>query len=168
MGRDKSRLPWRGTTLIETVIAAVRQVATPVSVVGGTPVEGCEFVADRWPGFGPVGGIATALLHSRAAYSLVVACDMPVIQPEFLQKLIDGASDHDAAVPQTSDGQIHPLCAVWSSTSLPVFQRAIAANEHTLRRVIEQLNCRFLKADAAFVTNVNTPSEYTEAVAKGE
>jgi len=168
MGRNKANLPWQGGTLIEAVISTLSRVSTQVSVVGGEPLSGVRHIPDRWPEYGPVGGIATSLIDSSSPYSLVAACDMPALTFEFLRQLIARASGHDAAIPVTVDGRQHPLCAVWSCSALPVFENAIAEGEHTLRRVIERLDWIPVEGDTAALANLNTPVEYAEAVRKGE
>src|SRR4051812_30622740 len=111
MGQDKARLPWRGTTLVESVTSVLMEVTNPVAIVGGDPVPGWLYIPDRWPGFGPVGGITSALISSTNDYSLVVACDMPNLEAGFLRRLVESAAGHAVAVPKTADGRIHPLCA---------------------------------------------------------
>lgn len=167
MGRDKSRLPWGGTTLIETIAAEIAVLGTaPVATVGGVPVAGLRYVEDPLSGYGPVAGIAAALRDARQPWILAVACDMPGIRADFLRTLLQ-AAEGSGAIPVTPDGRMHPLCAVWSATALRSFERALEAGEHRLRRVVSDLQCVFVPVDEpGLLRNVNTPEEYAAALAQ--
>lgn len=166
MGRDKARLPWGGRTLIEFIAAEVAAVTGSAAIVGGEPVAGRKYVEDPVVGYGPVAGIAAALRDSRQPWTLVVACDMPVIEAGLLHRLLN-AAEGSGAIPVTPDGRMHPLCAVWSTAeALPAFERALASGEHTLRNVVRGLQFVFLPVDdAGLLRNLNTPEEYADALA---
>jgi len=170
MGRDKSRLPWGQSTLIEMVAAEVAAVTGSVATVGGEPIPGIRYVADPLSGYGPVAGIAAALRDSSEPWTLAVACDMPGITGAFLQRLLREAQGSEGAIPVTSDGRTHPLCAVWSTAAArETFDRALEAGEHTLRHVVRGLRCVFPAVDdPGLLRNVNTPEEYAEALAQGQ
>src|SRR5579862_9486242 len=88
MGQDKACLPYRGTTLLAHVVATVRSVAGPVLVVADVAEkyalpDRMPVVGDLFPGTGPLGGLVTGLSHvaARGSYHVVVACDMPRLNP---------------------------------------------------------------------------------------
>ena len=76
-------------------------------------------VEDAFPDTGPLGGIYTGLQHCwlSGSRALVVACDMPLLQPTLLTELLRLAPGHDAVVP-LRDGLPEPLCAVYSTVCL--------------------------------------------------
>lgn len=165
MGRDKADLPWRNSTLLRHIAGQVRNATGSVTLVGGKAIQEFRHVPDLWPGFGPVGAIATALRDSGTSTILAVACDMPQVHFSFLTSLLEIAGEQ-CAVPVTPDGRMHPLCAVYSQTDLPVFERAIEAGEHKLQNVVGRLNYTVVPVtDMGLVSNVNTPAEYAEALA---
>ncbi|MEF8781973.1 MAG: molybdenum cofactor guanylyltransferase [Haloarculaceae archaeon] len=61
------------------------------------------FALDENPGAGPMAGIATGLAAVEAEYTVVVACDMPFVDPSFVEFLFERASGHDAAVPRPDE-----------------------------------------------------------------
>lgn len=164
MGRDKACLPWEGGTLIQYVAHQVRLAAGSVFQIGGKPVHGLQSAPDLYPGFGPVGGIASALLHSDAENNLVVACDMPFVTAALLRRLFEPAAG-DVAVASAA-GRLHPVCAVWRRSALGVLLTAIATDERRLFGVIEKLDVVAVPADEAAVRNVNTPAEWLKAAAQ--
>ena len=98
MGRPKHRVVVGGRELAGRVGDALRTAGChPVFQVGvDDPVAGLEFVPDRWPGAGPVGGIITALEHLEQWRTtggggpdeiLVAACDLPDLDATTLELL---------------------------------------------------------------------------------
>src|SRR4051812_45370219 len=120
MGRDKALLPFRGGGLAESIARSVRLAAGSAVVVGRAELAGYPAIPDIYPGEGPLGGILTALRHSRAYWNLIVACDMPELTPAFLAELLDAAdnADADALLPAGPSGRLEPLCAVYHRRAL--------------------------------------------------
>src|SRR5262252_2215251 len=110
MGRDKARLPFRGSELVSVVAAAVARAAGNVTLIGHSELPA---IPDRYPGEGPLGGILTALHHTSSDWNLIVACDMPEISGVFLSELLAQAmgSHADVLLPCGPDGLEQPLCA---------------------------------------------------------
>src|SRR6185437_7990145 len=115
MGRDKARLPLKSSLLIEDVTAKLGFVAQNVALVGESqryrdlPFECLD---DLRPGLGPLAGIETALASGRGELNLIVACDMPNIQIDWLRGLVRRAMNHesDCVVCRDTSGGVHPLC----------------------------------------------------------
>src|SRR6516165_5082771 len=94
MGRDKALLPAGSRTLAEQIAHSVRQAAGNVTLIGDPEKYaslGLPVISDAVKRRGPMGGIYTALLHSKEDWNLVVACDMPGLTPDFLRALIQAA-----------------------------------------------------------------------------
>jgi molybdopterin-guanine dinucleotide biosynthesis protein A len=169
MGREKATLPWQGTTLIRHIAAIVESAAGSVATVGGSPVPGIRHLPDQYPGFGPVGGIATALCDSRTDWNLVIACDMPCVTGEFLASLLQraflvepGPGFAPILIPVTGDGRTHPLCAAYHCSVKPTVLEAVDGGIHKLLDVVARAgSIPFPVDDNALVRNVNTPGEWT-------
>jgi molybdopterin-guanine dinucleotide biosynthesis protein A len=93
MGQPKAllRLTPDGPTLIELALAAVRSVAADAILVTNAPETyaflGCRMVADQFPGLGALAGIHAGLAVSAHEHNLIVACDMPFLNPALLAAL---------------------------------------------------------------------------------
>ena len=163
MGRDKALLPFGGVPLVVHVARVVAGATGSATLVG--PRErygelGWPLVEDEVSGEGPLGGLIAALAASTAERSLVVACDMPWLQVESLQALIQCDSDADVVVARGERG-IEPLCAVYRRRCLPVLRGALNEGERAVRRVLERLVvAEWLVPDARLVTNANTAGEW--------
>jgi molybdenum cofactor guanylyltransferase len=163
MGTDKSRLVIEGVPLIARIIACVREICPALTVVGH-PARYSDLsvpvVPDAVSGQGPLAGIETALRLTDADWNLILACDMPALDSATLAALFAAASECDAVVPRTPDGEIEPLCAVYHRRSHPIIAGALASGVRKVRSVLPSLAIRYLSVDRADVfTNLNTPED---------
>lgn len=163
MGTDKSRLLVEGVPLIDRTIACIREVCPSVTLVGDPvryPDLSLPVIADAVSGQGPLAGIETALRFTDADWNLIVACDMPALDSATLGALFAAASDCDAVVPRTPDGEIEPLCAVYHRRGHPVIAGAFAGGIRKVRSVLPSLAIRYLSVDRSDVfTNLNTAED---------
>jgi molybdopterin-guanine dinucleotide biosynthesis protein A len=183
MGRQKALLNFGGEPLILRQVRLVQSAGVPVQVVGLPELYrqfGLEGIADEEPGLGPLGGIATALAHSRCDWNLIVAVDLPNVTAAWLRALLGRAFDSgaDALLPR-SEGGLEPLCAAYHRRCLEPIRGALARG---VRKVtdglagpppcrIEEIGpeewIRFAPGGKLF-ENINTPAEYERAVPGGE
>ena len=161
MGKDKARLPFRGVVLAEAVARQVREAAGNVTLVGHPELEG---IPDRYPGEGPLGGILTALHHTSADWNLIVACDMPELSAQFLERLLVVTASTDSAIvlPYGVDGRPEPLCAVYHRRALPDLEAAFARGVRKVTAAMEGIPiARFDVTEVAVFQNVNTPEDWS-------
>ena len=171
MGQDKALLPRNGLTLLEIVVHTLRPLVGEIVIVADRAdryaLPDCRTVGDAYPQTGPLGGILTGLAALGAGAHLVVACDMPTLQPAALRLLLDSAApDWDVIVPEI-DGRLEPLCAVYADTAIPALQlflegggRALHLALKTLRTLrIPEAELRRHDPSLLTFTNLNTPHD---------
>ena len=77
---------------------------------------------------GPLGGLASALAWADlngADRVLTIPCDMPFLPADLLARLDQALTADTAVAVAASGGRLHPICALWRTTALPVLvQRA--------------------------------------------
>jgi molybdopterin-guanine dinucleotide biosynthesis protein A len=184
MGRDKALLEFQGSTLVARIAECVRGVTGNVTLIG--PPDryrdlGYTVIADRATGYGPLGGVYTALVSTRAEWNLIVACDMPLVTPEFLEALFrdaeSGPSTADCVIPELTvepeldqqeldrEGRLRrldPLCAVYQRRCATAARRAIDRKVLKMHDFVSTLRLRkHPVADPAPLSNVNTPTEWS-------
>src|SRR5438132_56454 len=111
MGANKALLRVRpgGPTLIEIVVGRLRKggFEAPLLVVANGESDyaflGLPVATDDVPGAGPLGGILTALSHSAYPRVLVVACDMPLLNPEVVRYMAQLPDSSDVLMPRWFD-----------------------------------------------------------------
>ena len=90
MGRDKAFLEWEGKTLLVRSLAVARAFTEEVRIVGDAQKFSAfaPVVEDILPEHGPLGGIHAALSQGTADLNLMLAVDLPFVEPAFLTFLI--------------------------------------------------------------------------------
>ena len=164
MGRDKAMLPWRSRPLVESVAEAVRNAAGSVTLIG-EPERYADLelpvIRDLRAFLGPLGGLETALKTGLGELNLIVACDMPDLAVDSLKRLLKSAEENEAlcTYAKDSNGQAHPLCAVYRSACLPFVEDAIARRRLRMVDLVRDLDGAPFDWQGA-IANVNTPSEW--------
>jgi len=157
-------LPWRNQTLVENVASKVRDATGNVALVGRPAIDGLidiECIPDVRPGFGPLSGIETALSSGRGDLNLIVACDLPLLESEWLKSLIHTTVSREAKCVVATDaaGRVHPLCGVYRSDCLPHVSKALDEGRLKLMDLIEELRAEFVEVPVP-IWNINTPEEW--------
>lgn len=160
MGRDKALLPWGAATLLDHMLAILRDAGATRCLVSGAR-DGYDAIADRYPDLGPVGGIASAAAALGPGRLLVVPVDMPLLDASMLKPLA------------TSEG----ACAHWDASRLPMaltlspssravieYVAALPGRSRSLHAIQAALDTRVLvtvQAHRARLSNANTPEEWS-------
>ena len=95
------------------------------------------FAVDEVPDRGPVAGIEAGLGAVETEYAMVVAADMPFLDPDIVAYLFERAAGHDAAVPRPGEW-FEPLHAVYKTA--PSVAACTRALEVENPRIIEPLS----------------------------
>jgi molybdopterin-guanine dinucleotide biosynthesis protein A len=175
MGRDKALLKLGGVPMVVRAARLAQPYVASVAIVA--PQErytrlGLRIVPDRWPGAGPLGGIATALGSRSAEWNLILGCDLPFLTLEWIGWLISRGleSPAHAVVPESGRG-LEPLAAMYHQSCETALTAAV---ERGVRRVTEGLSeipferismseWREFDPTGALFENMNTPEDYAEA-----
>ena len=173
MGSDKANLLLGGQTLLQRVIATMRQVFPHVIVSVRQLRSGLDLpqVCDEQSGGGPLAGLAAGLGHIATPWAFVVACDMPFVEPAMVKLLAGYRSQCQAVVPVVQ-GHPQPLAAFYAGSCLGTLRAHLAGGgKNSLRAVLEQLQVSYvdeselLKADPALRSffDLDTPQDVATA-----
>jgi len=166
MGRDKALLPYGGKTLVEHVARAVREAAGTVTLVGAPErykALGLAAMADQREGCGPLAGIETALMRTRANWNLIVACDMPLVEASYLRSLLEAAeeSDGQCLAPVCGSARRQPLCAVYHRSCLEKITEALEAGVRKVAEALERLRVvDWPVEEDRWLANINTAEDW--------
>lgn len=130
IGGSKPDRPLAGTRLLTHALRAARRWGGPTVLVLRDPdqVSAVEdpVILDDPDIPGPLGGLAAALAWAAvngADCVLTIPCDMPFL-PTDLRARLNAALTSDVGVAvAASDGRLHPVCALWRTTVLPVLRQ---------------------------------------------
>jgi molybdopterin-guanine dinucleotide biosynthesis protein A len=159
MGTDKGALPFGDETMLDRIVRITRSIAGEVIVVGRSDQHlpaGSAAIHDAVEDLGPLAGIAAGLAASRTDLNLVVACDMPLINPQVLQRLVAMIDDHDACVAMV-DGHASALCGVYRSRIASDAQALLDAGERRVMRLLDRVQTK--RVDAALLRDIDPELE---------
>jgi molybdenum cofactor guanylyltransferase len=179
MGLPKATLPFgpelmlqRVTRLLAEVVAPIVVVAAPGQQLPRLPPH-IAIARDRREGRGPLEGLAAGLasLVGRADAAYVTSCDVPLLQPDFVRRVIQELGSHDVAVPMI-DGYHHTLAAVYRISVLPHIEALLAEGRLRPFFLYQRVNTRELAAAdlcpvdprQLSLLNINHPDDYLAAL----
>ena len=179
MGSPKALLAFGPETMLQRVVRLLDTVVAPVVVVAapGQPLpalpEAVTIARDAREGRGPLEGLRAGLraLPDTVDAAYVTSCDVPLLVPAFVRRMIELAGGHDIAVLET-DGFAHPLAAVYRRRTLPNVEALLAQDRLRPAFLFETARTRRVApdevadADPELLTlrNVNTPADYAGAL----
>jgi molybdopterin-guanine dinucleotide biosynthesis protein A len=129
-----------------------------------------DCIHDVYPGKGALGGIYTGLSSSDSERNLVVAGDMPFLNPGLIDYLISATPGFDVVMPRL-DGLIQPLHAVYSKDCLPLIRAQLERGQLQIRVFLGEVRVRYVEGaeidafDPRHLSffNINTPRDLEEA-----
>ena len=130
-----------------------------------------RFALDTDPDQGPMAGIATGLAAVESEYAAVVACDMPFVDPAFVEYLFERARSHEAAVPRP-DEWFQTTQAVYHADAMDdACRRALDRGEHRIVEPLFDLDYVVVEREEVLehttmetFENLNTREEFEAAV----
>ena len=180
MGTSKALLPFGPETMLQRVVRLLGTVVSPIVVVAAGVQElpalpAATIVArDEREAHGPLEGIRAGLkaLPEDTSAAYITSCDVPLLVPAFVQRMIELAEGYDIAVTEI-DGFAHPLSAVYRRTALPHAEELLAADQLRISHLFQRLNTRRVQTsemtsvdpDLRTLRNLNTQDDYLAALA---
>lgn len=94
MGADKATLPWKGSTLLETVVRTARQWTDDCVLLGSAErlpdsLADMPRLPDSYTGIGPIAGLHALLICRRDTWCLLLSCDVPGVTIQTISALLD-------------------------------------------------------------------------------
>ena len=170
MQQDKALMRFNDHYLIEYAIDVLQQLTADIRIIGN-PLK-YEFlkrpvIPDQVASHGPLCGIYTGLKISTNRYNLFLACDMPLMKPEFFWFLLERIRGADAAVMRLIDGKVEPLAAVYSKSGIPTIEGNMALQNYKINDFLDRARVTYLGEEelskiglsAWIFTNVNTSED---------
>ncbi|MFK7911125.1 MAG: NTP transferase domain-containing protein [Akkermansiaceae bacterium] len=170
MGSNKSELVLRdGLTQRERGEKLLESVCDEVYVSTRDDAGEKNTITDAFGSIGPLGAIASAQQNDPNSAWLVLACDLPLLEPEHLTQLADLRQPEKDATCFTSatDGLPEPLCTIWEPSSVTPVKIAVEANKRCPRSVLLSLDTNALPSPGLWpLANTNTEADLVEIKAR--
>jgi len=170
MGFDKALLRIGGKPLIQSLADLAAQLAGEVLISTNDPTHylflNLPIVEDTYKGQGPLAGLHAGMARTKKSLVLLLGCDLPNASRMPLGRIVDGAPGFDAVVPRTSDGRLHPHCAVYRRTCLDLLREQLEAGRNKAAEFLSRpgLHVRVLDPEEggfsdSDLVNLNTPED---------
>ena len=182
MGFSKAWLPFGDETMLGRVVRIVRSVVDTVVVVAAAdqelPTLPAEviIVRDAHPDRGPLQGLLAGLsaLSPTIDRAFVASCDIPLLSPNFIERMLELADNHEIAVTFDEVGDVafyHSLAAVYRPTVIPHIEKLLAGPRRSVASLLDLVPTNRLKVPdlvsvdptGGWVINVNLYSDYEQA-----
>lgn len=168
MGTDKGFLMLNNKPFVQYSIDAVKPLVSEIIIVSDNSdydVFRLKRINDITKDAGPVSGIYSGLEASKTEYNLILSCDIPFINSEVLQKLIDAVDEPSEIIQAQSEGKTMPLIALYKRTIKDKFKSFLEQDERRLRVAIEACQYKNIVLDEAHqnsTLNVNTKEDFKQ------
>ena len=144
IGGDKPHRLLGGARLLDRAMTTARAIAAPMILVVREPDQVDGFagtVVLDTPGIaGPLAGLFSALAWAADAGAdrvLTLPCDMPFLPADLYPRLESALTEDVGAAVAASGGRLHPVCALWRTTTTPTLARRASEGRLSLRGLSE-------------------------------
>ena len=182
MGSPKALLPFGEEKMLQRVVRLVSEivpheqivvVSAPGQELPSLPAA-VRLAEDKRADRGPLEGLAAGLEAITPKTEIVYAtsCDVPLLQPAFIEYLFQQIGNHDLVIPQ-EESFYHPLAACYRTSVLPSIHELLAADRLRPFYLLEKLDSiaipidqlRIADPELVSLNNLNTPTQYLAALA---
>nr|WP_262897375.1 molybdenum cofactor guanylyltransferase [Salegentibacter sp. BDJ18] len=172
MGRDKGLVSLNKDPMIAHVLRELETLKIPTKIIANNsaykkfklPVYS-DVIADK----GPMGGLLTAMENTRAEMVLLIACDMPFITANAIERLLNNA-DKEQIITSISNQKINPLFSVYPVILKEKIKKSITEGELKMTDFILKNPHVLLpfedEKSGKIFNNINTETERKEAEKK--
>ncbi len=180
MGTPKATLPFGPEVMLQRVIRLLGTVVSPIVAVAARDQslpalpETVIVTRDEREAKGPLEGIRAGLsaLPESIDAAYITSCDVPLLVPAFVERMIELMGDHDIAVIEI-DGFAHPLSAIYRRNTLPHVESLLQADRLRPVFLFDAVRTRRVKKEEMLgvdpqlntLRNLNTPEDYRAALA---
>jgi len=181
MGAPKATLPFGAETMLQRVVRLLGSVVSPIVAVAAREQvlpelpDSVIVTRDEREQRGPLEGLRAGLkaLPDSVDAAYVTSCDVPLLAPGFVARMIELLGEHDIAVMEI-DGFAHPLSAVYRRSTLPPVESLLAQDKLRPVFLFDAVRTRRVRpgemtsVDPQLRTlrNLNTREDYLEALAE--
>lgn len=136
--------------VIEIIIDKFNTVFDETIIISNEPDLyrhfGLKVYTDIYPRLGPISGIHSGLVNAMNDVIFVVGCDMPFINMELVQYMLDQLGDHETVVPSI-DSNLQPISAVYSRKCIPLLADCLENDKLKLTLIFKELDAVIINED---------------------
>lgn len=137
----------------------------PVVAIGGEPgLLTVPTIADRYPGEGPLGAVATGATFARTGWVLTSTCDLPLVQASTFAALVAAIDPGtpDTAVVATVGGEPQVSLGCWPASWARAIHRDIRGGERRFRHLLTLGPVTHCEVDAADLRDADDEATFAK------
>ena len=174
MGFDKCTIKVNNKFLIEIIAEQLEEVFENIILVSNDleRFKNTKYmvVKDIIADSGPIGAIYTALKKATSKYVFIIACDMPIINLDYIKYMIELIkSENVEGIVSYNCKYIEPLYAFYSIDMISTFEKELKKNNLKLLDVIKSCKIHYIEEEKwreccsgmDIFTNLNYESDLT-------
>ncbi|GFZ29731.1 molybdenum cofactor guanylyltransferase [Clostridium zeae] len=152
MGFDKQFLKFENKQLIDVIAEKLYTSFEEVIVISNKPdyYNGSKYkvISDEIEAIGPIAGIYEGLKAAKGQYVYFIACDMPIINIDFIDFMKDKLIEETKQCCVVErESYIEPFNAFYSKSLLPKVKQMIQADKRSLKHLIKASDTLYIKED---------------------
>jgi molybdenum cofactor guanylyltransferase len=179
MGVPKATLPFGPETMLQRVVRLLGTVVSPIVAVAAREQllpelpESVIVARDEREAKGPLEGLRAGFraLPDSVELAYATSCDVPLLVPGFVERMIELLGDQDIAVMEI-DGFPHPLSAVYRRSVLPHIEALLAKDRLRPVFLFDAVRTRRVRTgemvsvdqELRTLRNLNTREDYLAAL----
>lgn len=171
--KERNKALWKleGRTFLEQIalqLSHFNELLLSVDEAGPFLDCGLKIVRDIYRGYGAISGLHSALRQCTSDALFVVPCDMPLFKKEladYVLQFVNG--EYEAYIVTTSEGELVPLCGVYTKSCAAKMQRQIAKKDYSLQGLLQTISVRKIPLTYTcfgdeVVSTISTPTQYRQ------
>ena len=172
MGTDKSLLIYRNQRFIDRAIGLLQNFTEDIIISTNDEIKAIHYktIPDIIQNTGPAGGLHACLPKIKNERTLVIPVDMPLLNVEVLQSLLQQADLNQKITVFKTDERLQMLVGLYHKDIVPLLKKHMAIGDYKLRNLLKNIPHQIIDAGAfgSLFINVNTPAELKKLSLKNE
>lgn len=161
MGQDKGLMKFEGKLMIQHVIDVLIQFVDEIIIITNNQDYkslGYPIYSDLIKDQGPLAGVYAGLHYSKTDKNLIISCDVPYVNDELIQLIINSSKGFDVVIPRKNE-QTHPLIGFYKRSFKTIAKDELSINQRKLKLALCRSNLRIIDAnhiDKKVFMNINS------------
>lgn len=168
MGTDKSQINYHGVPQAQFLYDLLSKYCQKVffSCREEQSAHFQPFIIDKYSEVGPISGLLSAFAENPTASWLLVACDMPSMNDETIQKLLQNRNTEKLATTflNTENLSPEPLFTIYENSAREKLIQFFEDGNQSLKHFLQSIDIQLIKEEKSILLNINTPTEFENYV----
>jgi molybdopterin-guanine dinucleotide biosynthesis protein A len=165
INENKALLPVSGITIIEKIINDIEPYFGEI-LISAQSRELFDFlphriVVDEKLNAGPLMGILSGLRASKNAVNFVIACDIPEVNFNFIEKLNSYTNEYDIVVPVSGKNKFEPLFAFYNKNLIAKIEELLIQKQNKISKLFQKCQTKYIPMENnEWYYNLNSIENY--------